>query len=114
MAGGDLDRQAARYRKAGTLNDAKQLRGSIRAEQAKRGDGNAGDEILVGGKQLMTGKGCPTEDDEMRMTALIGLIQQDRDQVLPVLQKGLERKDDCSVALRRRAVYHLAQPTEAA
>src|ERR1700704_3788361 len=112
MAVAALDRQATRYPKAGTLNDAKQLRASIRAEQAKRGDGNAGDEILVGGKQLMTGKGCPTEDDEMRMTALRGLIQQDPDQVLPVLQKVLERKDDCSVGLRRQAVYLLAQTKE--
>ncbi|MFL5605583.1 MAG: HEAT repeat domain-containing protein [Gemmatimonadaceae bacterium] len=112
MAVADLDRQATRYPKAGTLNDAKQLRASIRAEQAKRGDGNAGEEIITGGKVLLSEKRCPTEDDEMRMTALRGLIQQDPDQVLPVLQKVLERKDDCSVGLRRQAVYLLAQTKE--
>jgi HEAT repeat protein len=32
--------------------------------------------------------------------------------VLPVLQKVLERKDDCSVSLRRRAVYMVAQTKE--
>jgi HEAT repeat protein len=108
----DLDRQATRYPKAGTLNDAKQLRASIRAEQAKRGDAGAGREISADGDILKNEKRCPTEDDEMRMTALRGLIQQDPDQVLPVLQKVLERKDDCSVGLRRQAVYLLAQTKE--
>jgi HEAT repeat protein len=112
MAVVDLDRQATRYPKAGTLNDAKQLRASIRAEQAKRGDAMAGREIADNGEILKNEKRCPTEDDEMRMTALRGLIQQDPDQVLPVLQKVLERKDDCSVGLRRQAVYLLAQTKE--
>jgi HEAT repeat protein len=108
----DLDRQATRYPKAGTLNDAKQLRASIRAEQAKRGDAMAGREIADNGEILKNEKRCPTEDDEMRMTALRGLLQQDPDQVLPVLQRVLERKDDCSVGLRRQAVYLLAQTKE--
>jgi HEAT repeat protein len=108
----ELDRQATRYPKAGTLNDAKQLRASIRAEQAKRGDAGAGREISQDGEILRNEKRCPTEDDEMRMTALRGLIQQDPDQVLPVLQKVLERRDDCSVGLRRQAVYLLAQTKE--
>lgn len=107
-----LDRQATRYPKAGTLNDAKQLRGSIRAEQAKRGDGGAGEEIVVGAEKLSTEKRCPTEDDDMRLAALIGLVSFDADQVLPVLQKVLERKDACSISLRRRAVYMVAQTKE--
>src|SRR3954470_15419630 len=60
-----LDRQATRYPKAGTLNDAKQLRASIRSEQAKRGDGNAGEEIVAGAQRLGNEKSCPTEDDDM-------------------------------------------------
>ena len=108
-----LDRQATRYPKAGTLNDAKQLRASIRAEQAKRGDGNAGEEIVLGAERLRADtKGCPTEDDDMRLTALTAIITYDADQVLPVLQKVLERKDSCSVSLRRRAVYMVAQTKE--
>jgi HEAT repeat protein len=107
-----LDRQAARYAKAGTLNDAKQLRASIRSEQAKRGDGGAGEEIAVGARRLSDEKRCPTEDDDMRLAALAGLMQLDADQVLPVLQKLLERRDACSVSLRRRAVYMVAQTRE--
>ena len=107
-----LDRQATRYPNAGTLNDAKQLRATIRSEQAKHGDPDAGREVEDGKQVLVNEKGCPTEDDEMRMTALRGLLQQDPDQVLPVLQKVLERKDECSVGLRRQAIYLLAQTKE--
>ncbi len=107
-----LDRQATRYPKAGTLGDAKQLRASIRSEQAKRGDGGAAVDIVVGGQTLSNEKRCPTEDDDMRLAALAGLMQMDADQVLPVLQKLLERRDTCSVSLRRRAVYMVAQTKE--
>jgi hypothetical protein len=107
-----LDRQTTRYPKAGTLNDAKQLRASIRSEQAKRGDAWAGEEIVSGAQTLSNEKRCPTEDDDMRLAALTGLMQVDADQVLPVLQKLLERRDACSASLRRRAVYMVAQTKE--
>jgi HEAT repeat protein len=107
-----LDRQATRYPRAGTLNDAKQLRASIIAEQAKRGDAEAARTIGDGGQKLGTDNRCPTEDDDMRLTALAGIMQMDPDQVLPVLQKLLERKDECSIRLRKRAVYMVAQTKE--
>jgi tetratricopeptide (TPR) repeat protein len=107
-----LDRQAIRYPKAGTLNDAKQLRASIRSEQAKRGNGEAGLEIAAGATTLRNETRCPTDDDDMRLTALAGIIQLDPDQVLPVLQKLLERKDECSIRLRKRAVNMVAQTKE--
>ena len=101
-----------RYPKAGTLADAKQLRASILAEQAKRGDGRAGLEIAAGAQTLKSETRCPNEDDDMRLTALAGIIQLDPDQVLPVVQKLLERKDECSIKLRKRAVYLIAQTRE--
>lgn len=107
-----LDRQATRYPKAGTLNDAKQLRASIRSEQAKRGDPNAGVEIASGAQALGNEKRCPTEDDDVRLTALTHLIQHDGDQFIPVLRKVLARQDACSASLRRRAVYLVAQTKE--
>lgn len=107
-----LDRQAIRYPKAGTVADAKQLRASIRSEQAKRGDGSAGLEIAAGAVTLKNETRCPTDDDDMRLTALAGIIQLDPDQVLPVVQKLLERKDECSIRLRKRAVYMIAQTKE--
>jgi hypothetical protein len=107
-----LDRQATRYPKAGTLSDGKQLRASIMSEQAKRGDPDVAYTIARGGEALKTENRCPTDDDEARVVALQGLMQLDPDQVLPVLQKVLERKDDCSIRLRRRAVNMVAQTKE--
>jgi tetratricopeptide (TPR) repeat protein len=107
-----LDRQATRYPKAGTLSDAKQLRASILSEQAKRGDPDVAYTIARGGQELKSENRCPTDDDDMRLTALAGIMQQDPDQVLPVLQKLLERKDECSIRLRKKAVNMLAQTKE--
>jgi HEAT repeat protein len=107
-----LDRQATRYPKAGTLSDAKQLRASIMSEQAKRGDPKVAYDIARGGRELQSENRCPTDDDEARVLALQGLMQLDPDQVLPVLQKVLERKDECSIRLRARAVNMVAQTKE--
>ena len=107
-----LDRQATRYPRANTLNDAKQLRASIRSEQAKRGDSTAGQEIAMGANTLKNENRCPTDDDDIRLTALNGIVQVDPDQVIPVLQKLLSRTDECSVKLRKRAVYMVAQTKE--
>lgn len=107
-----LDRQEQRYPRAATLGDAKQLRASIRAEQAKRGNANAFGEIAEGANTLRAENRCPTEDDDMRLTALNGIAQMDPDQVIPVLQKLLSRTDECSVRLRKRAVWMVAQTKE--
>jgi HEAT repeat protein len=48
----------------------------------------------------------------MLFTAIQALMQQDPDQVMPVLKKWLDRKDECSIRLRKRAVYLLAQTKE--
>jgi HEAT repeat protein len=107
-----LDRQEQRYPKAGTMNDAKQLRASIQAERARRGSGDAYTRLQEDAGKLSQEKGCPTADDEYRMIALQGIQRLDPDQVLPVLQKLLARTDDCSVKLRQRAVYMVAQTKE--
>ncbi|MEP6730329.1 MAG: HEAT repeat domain-containing protein [bacterium] len=107
-----LDRQATRYPKAGTLSDAKQLRASILSELAKRGDAVAGKTIYDGAETLKNESRCPTDDDDMRLVALAGIMQIDPDQALPVLQKLLGRKDECSIRLRKKAVTMVAQTKE--
>ncbi len=107
-----LDRQATRYPKAGTLSDAKQLRAGIMSEQARRGDSDVAITIARGGQELKSESRCPTDDDDARIAALVGIMQFDPDQVLPVLQSILARKDECSIRLRRRAVEMLAQTKE--
>ncbi len=112
LAAQALDRQAQRYPKAATISDAKQLRQSIRAEQARRGNGDAFNRMQEDANRLKQEKGCPTDDDEARIIALQGIAQNDPDQVLPVLQKLLSRTDECSIKLRRRALYMVAQTRE--
>ena len=54
-----------------------------------------------------TRSGCPSEDDDddERIAALNALIQMDADRAMPILTKVLERRDPCSVGLRRKAVF---------
>jgi HEAT repeat protein len=55
---------------------------------------------------------CSNDADEVRRAALIGIMQMESSQTLPVIEKLLERRDECSVALRRQAVDLLARSRE--
>src|SRR4029079_11777855 len=48
---------------------------------------------------------CPNGDDEddERVAALNALLQMDADRAMPILTKVLERRDECSAALRPQA-----------
>jgi HEAT repeat protein len=54
---------------------------------------------------------CPNgdDDDDERVAALNALLQMDADRAVPILQKVLERRDECSAPLRRKAVFLLSQ-----
>ena len=49
------------------------------------------------------------EDNDDRIAALNALLQMDADRAMPILKKVLERRDPCSVALRRKAVFLVSQ-----
>ena len=55
---------------------------------------------------------CSNDADEVRRAALIGIMQMESSQVLPVIEKLLERRDECSVQLRRQAVELLSRSRE--
>ncbi|MEO5818185.1 MAG: HEAT repeat domain-containing protein [Gemmatimonadaceae bacterium] len=55
---------------------------------------------------------CSNDADDVRRAALVGIMQMESSQILPVLEKLLERRDDCSVSLRRQAVELLARTRE--
>ena len=57
--------------------------------------------------------GCPREDDDERIAALNALLQMDADRALPILEKVLARRDRCSTALRRKAVFLVSQKGDA-
>src|SRR5512134_1531296 len=54
---------------------------------------------------------CPDADDEddPRVAALNALLQMNAENALPILKRVLERRDACSVGLRRKAVFLVSQ-----
>ncbi len=103
-----LDRQQKDYPKAATVADGKDLRARILSALASRGDADAAQQIAQKANELETAKGCPSEEDDMRLAALQGLMQMDAENAVPILKQVLARRDACSEPLRRRAVMLLA------
>jgi HEAT repeat protein len=52
---------------------------------------------------------CPSGGDDVRVAALSSLAQLDADQALPTMKQILERRDACSVTLRRQVLGFLAR-----
>ncbi|HKN57805.1 MAG TPA: outer membrane protein assembly factor BamD [Gemmatimonadaceae bacterium] len=121
-SGGEDDLGAARDR----LNELKQrdakvwksdgavLLTRVCGELAKRGDEACAVDIEKTAQKdppLQGGKTCPDEDDENddRIAALNALMQMDADRAMPILKKVLERRDQCSAGLRRKAVFLVSQ-----
>jgi HEAT repeat protein len=53
--------------------------------------------------------GCEDQDSDLRLAALNALLQMDSERALPILKQVLERRDPCSVELRRKAVFLVSQ-----
>lgn len=56
-----------------------------------------------------SGANCPPEAEDVRMSALTSIMHYESGELLPVLQKVLDRRDECSVALRRQVVMLLSR-----
>jgi HEAT repeat protein len=114
-----LVRQQQRYSKAATLRDGDALLARIQTALAKQGDEDAHRWIIAHAQQSAGAdtarvKPCPGQDDEndeddVRVAALNGLLQMDEGNAVPILKKVLARRDACSAALRRKAVFILSQ-----
>jgi HEAT repeat protein len=110
--------QQRRYPKAATLHDGDALLARIQAALAKQGDSNAAAWLAEHARaagDTAGSKSCPGEDDEddVRVAALNGLLQMDATNALPILKKVLARRDSCSAALRRKAVFIVSQKRDA-
>ena len=126
-SGGDDDLSSARdrlrelqtrYPKVAKSSDGTTLATRVCGELAKRGDQSCASDIMskAGGITADTppttqGRSCPSDDDEDddRIAALNALLQMDAEQAMPILKKVLERRDACSAALRRKAVFLVSQ-----
>ena len=89
-------------------------------ELAKRGDEScaasidrqAQDSDVVGPRTNGSQRSCSPDADEGtddRIYVLNALLQMDAERAMPILQKVLARRDPCSVALRRKAVFLVSQ-----
>jgi HEAT repeat protein len=130
--GGDEDLRAARdllnqlsqRYPALAKKDGVLLHTRVCGELARRGDeecaasveGTAYGDKAKGGKktapQAQAGRNCDpdaSEDDDDRIAALNALLQMDAERAMPILKQVLARRDPCSVALRRKAVFLVSQ-----
>ena len=132
-SGGDDDLGTARDRlnqlnqrfPAIAKKDGATLLTRVCGELAKRGDesctasisstAEGSSDVTGGGTRTipgLQGRNCSPdadEDNDDRIAALNALLQMDADRAMPILQKVLARRDACSVALRRKAVFLVSQ-----
>ena len=103
-----LSWQLKQYPKAATRGDATALATSIDGALARRGDQSAYNS-LVGRVGNVTSQGCARDEEDERVAALNALARMDSAQFLPVLKKVLARRETCTQALRRTAVWLYAR-----
>jgi len=101
-----LKAQQERYPEAATDPDAATLRTRLYAALAARGDAQAASALRAA---TAGGPTCDKEDVEVRAEALNALAQINPPEARPTLKKVLARRDECSVRLRRSAVYILGR-----
>lgn len=101
-----LKTQQERYPDAAADGEAATLRTRLQAALAGRGDAQAAAELRAA---TAGGATCDKEDIEVRAEALNALAQINPPEARPTLKKVLARRDECSVQLRRRAVYILGR-----
>jgi HEAT repeat protein len=104
-----IERQMRDYADASTGDDAKTLRTRIESAQAQRGNADASQKVREKAKALGDERGCPTDDDDMRVAALQGLMQMDAESALPILRQVLAKRGSCTESLRKHAVFIVSQ-----
>lgn len=101
-----LKAQQDRYPEAAADPDAASLRTRLYAALAARGDQEAASQLRAASAG---GPTCDKDDVEVRTEALNALTQLNPADARSTLKKVLARRDECSVTLRRRAVYILGR-----
>jgi HEAT repeat protein len=101
-----LKAQQQRYPEAASDPDAAALRTRLYAALAARGDAEAATALRAASAG---GPSCDKEDVEVRAEALNALAHINPPEARPTLKKVLARRDECSVRLRRSAVYILGR-----
>lgn len=132
-----LDAQAKEHASALTVTsgEARTLATRLKGQLARTGDADAAADVVAnatrverdaardarnvareaaragsaGRRTSDTPPGCKNEEDDDRIEALNALMQMNAEQAMPILKKVLERRDQCSELLRRKAVFLISQ-----
>src|SRR5918999_666969 len=103
-----LDAQRARFPRARTIGDARELAVRIRGVLAQQGDVESAEAVS---RAAARNRPCARDDDdgEIRAAAMNALLQMEAQSALPIIRQVLQKRDECSVALREKAVFLLSQ-----
>jgi HEAT repeat protein len=103
-----LDAQRARFPRAKTLGDARELAVRIRGVLAQQGDVASAEAVS---RVAAQNRPCVRDDNdsEIRAAAMNALLQMDAQSALPIIKQVLQKRDECSIALREKAVFLLSQ-----
>jgi HEAT repeat protein len=107
--------------------DAGPLRIRICGELARRGDEACAREVVTAASPSTatsaspsssaqsSSQSCPDENDanDERIMALNALLNMNSESAVPILEKVLARRDDCSKGLRKKAVFLISQKRSA-
>jgi HEAT repeat protein/TolA-binding protein len=80
---------------------------------AQRGDRDAADKVATLASQRGPAATCDREDIQVKVEAMNALTQMDAASSTKMLRGVLDRKDECSVELRRNAVFMLGRRGDA-
>jgi HEAT repeat protein len=104
---------ASSYNRYGSRTREEDLAGlyvRINSALASRGDNGA---AAIVSKAAQAGGSCDREEMSVKTEAMGALSQMDPAQALPIIRGVLNKKDECSVELRRRAVFVLGRRGDA-
>ena len=100
-----LELQGRKYPGAATRSDASALLIQLKGQLAMRGDSTARRDV----DRAAGASARSCADIDTQVAALDALQQMDSERVLPLLRKVMARRDECSLPLRKNALFILAQ-----
>lgn len=101
-----LEAQQRRFSQASTIADSRELAIRIRGVLARRGDVESAEAVTRAASQPCDRN---DEDNEIRAAAMNALLQMDAESAVPIIKQVLQKRDECSLELREKAVFLLSQ-----
>ena len=107
-----LETQQNRFPKATTIADGRELAIRIRGQLAQQGDVRSAEVVA---REAEQNRPCVRDenDSEIRAAAMNALLQMDAQSAVPIIKQVLAKRDECSIALREKAVFLLSQKPSA-